>query len=226
MRTLVISSLIMGLLVTPAAADERALSGFDSIVVSGNFRTQVSTADAFSVRVEGPDAQRIRTRVDGDTLRIDPVRRPWFGSPHFDATVTIAMPRLVSIAATRGAEVTANATGECNTFDATAAMGAQMEVSGLNCSAVDATAAMGANLALEGACERLDATAAMGGAVRAAGLHCRVADASAAMGGSIEAFASESYDASAAMGGDIDLKGGPTTGERSAVMGGSVRLSN
>lgn len=209
-----------------ASAQERALTGFDSVVASGSFRTQVSAAEGFSVRVEGPDAHQIRTRVDGDTLKIEPVRRSWFGSPHYDATVTVTLPRLISVAAARGAEVSATASGECDAFDATAAMGSQLEVRDLRCATVDATAAMGADLTLRGECGHLDVTAAMGGAVHAEGLRCRVADASAAMGGSIDAFASETYDASAAMGGDIDLTGSPARGERSGVMGGSVRVSN
>lgn len=209
-----------------AAAQERALTGYDGIVVSGAFRTQVTVADEYSLRVAGPDADRIRTRVDGDTLKVDP--RGWrlFGNPHYDATVTVTLPRLTNIAAARGAEVSAQMAGDCTDFDAVAAMGATLTVSQIQCGRVEADAAMGGNLTLNGVCDRLDVSAAMGGVVRADGLQCRFADASAAMGGTINAFASESYDASAAMGGDVSLSGSPREGERSAVMGGWVRVSN
>lgn len=206
-----------------ASAEPRQVSGFDTIAASGRFRVEIAVGPHYAVSVEGADAARIATRLDGDTLKIEPARRPWFGGePRYDATIRVTLPRLRGIAAARGATVNAIAGGECTSFDAAAAMGANLTVRELYCGSVEAAAAMGANLELAGACRSLDVTAAMGGSVQADALRCAEVDASAAMGGAIEAFAERTYDASAAMGGSIDISGGGQATGRSAVMGGSI----
>lgn len=223
MRALLLGVAFAAAISASAHAETRRLSGFDSVTASGRFRVEVAVNETFSVTVDGADAARIRTRLDEDTLRIEPVRRPWFGEPRYDAVIRVTLPRLQGVSAVRGALVTATAGGACDDFDATAAMGAGLTVAGLNCATVSAEAAMGAELELAGACERADLSAAMGGAIDTAALECRDIDASAAMGGQIAAFASNSYDASAAMGGDITVRGGANVRDHSTAMGGSIR---
>lgn len=210
-----------------AYAEPRNLDGFDQVHAAGRFRVEISVGPNHTVNVEGADAAQIATRVDGDTLKIEPRRRPWFGAERrYDVLVRVTLPRFAGVAAARGAEVNASGGGECTSFDAVAAMGAALTVRELVCAKVDAAAAMGGNLELAGACRTLDVTAAMGGAVDAAGLRCTNVDASAAMGGAIEAFAERTYDASAVMGGDVDISGGGHATDRSAVMGGSISERN
>jgi hypothetical protein len=221
MRELMIAGLALAV-ASPALADTRSLSGFDNVNASGQFSVEVLVGPEYGVTVNGSDAARIRTRVDGDTLRIEPVNRPWFGNPRYEATIRVTLPRLEGVAASRGATLRASAGGECSSFEAAAAMGSDMWVGGLQCGAVEAAAGMGATLTLEGACRDFEAAAAMGAVVRAANLHCETADVSAAMGGEIAAYASVSYDASAAMGGDITVSGGAANSDRSAAMGGSI----
>jgi hypothetical protein len=220
------ASALVALLAAPAAADTRALSGFDAINASGNYRVDVSVGEAYSIVVTGADAARIRTRLDGDTLKIEPMRRSWFGNPRYDATVRVTLPRLEGVAASRGMSMTATAGGECGMFDAAAAMGAELVVTGLQCGTISAAAAMGAELSLNGSCTSLEVSAAMGANVRADGLLCERAEISAAMGADVDAYASAAYDASAAMGADVSVAGGARQGERSAAMGGSVRQTN
>ncbi len=216
--------LALGVLVGGASAEPRAVTGFDNVNASGRFRVEIAIGPAHSVNVEGPDAARIVTRRDGDTLKIEPRRRPWFGGePRFDALVRVTLPRLEGVAAARGANVSAIAGGDCSEFDAVAAMGANLVVRELYCGRVDASAAMGGVIELIGGCRTLDVAAAMGGTVNAEALRCDTVDASAAMGGEIKAFAETSYDASAAMGGDIDVSGGGRAIDRSTALGGSVR---
>ena len=207
----------------PASAELREVSGFDQVAVEGRFRVEVTVGPEYRVYADGPDASRIQTVVEDDTLEIRPARRPWFGgNPQYDATVRVTLPRLESVTAARGASVRATAGGECDRFGAAAAMGSALTVNGLQCDMIEAAAAMGANLTLAGACESLDVAAAMGAVVEAAELRCGSVDASAAMGADIEAFASAAFDASASMGGSINVAGGATSGDRSAVMGGSI----
>lgn len=210
-----------------AYAEPRDLDGFDQVNAAGRFRVEISVGPTHSVDVEGADAAQIATRVDGDTLKIEPRRRPWFGAERrYDAMVRVTLPHFTGVAAARGAEVNASGGGECTSFDAVAAMGAALNVRELACATVDAAAAMGGSLELAGACRTLDVTAAMGGAVEAAALRCTTVDASAAMGGAIQAFAERTYDASAVMGGNVDIRGGGHATDRSAVMGGSISERN
>jgi Putative auto-transporter adhesin, head GIN domain len=210
-----------------ASAEPRNVGDFKDVTASGRFRVEIAIGPAFAVQVEGPDAAKIATRVDGDTLKIEPTRRPWFGGePRYDALIRVTAPRLEGVAAARGAIVNVAGGGECTGFDAVAAMGAELRVRDLFCANVEAAAAMGGTVELAGACRLLDVTAAMGGSVDAEALRCETVDASAAMGGNVEAFALQTYDASAAMGGAISVSGGGRAADRDAVMGGSVTERN
>jgi hypothetical protein len=223
MHRLIAPGLLALALAGPAAAETRVLSGFNEVHASDRIQVEVSIGPEFAVEVTGPDAARVRTRVDGDELRITNARRPWFGgTPAIDAQVRVTLPELSGVAASRGGELTATLAGPCRDFSAVAAMGGVTEVDAIECDVVDATAAMGGVVRLAGACRTLDVSAAMGGEVRADRLECELVDASAAMGGTVRAFASLSFDASAAMGGSVDVAGSARESERSAVMGGSV----
>ena len=206
-----------------AHAETRNVSGFTEVNAADRITVEVSVGEAYSVQVTGSDAARVRTRLDGRTLRITDKDRPWFGaSRELDATVRITAPRIDGVAASRGAEVSAALAGRCGDFSAAAAMGGAANVSGVNCSAVSASASMGGTLQLAGACNDLTVSASMGGDIRAGDLQCRTVDASASMGGALRVHASESYDASAAMGGAIDVAGAARRGDTSAAMGGSI----
>jgi hypothetical protein len=214
-------------LAVPAAAEPRAVSGFSEVHASDRIRVEVAIGPEYAVEVTGADADRVRTRLDGDELRITNARRPWFGgTPAIDAHVRVTLPRLDGVAASRGAELTATLAGPCGDFSAAAAMGGVTEVDAVQCDLVDAAAAMGGVVRLAGACHTLDVSAAMGGEVQADRLECEVVDASAAMGGTVRAFASLSYDASAAMGGSVNVAGEASVSESSSVMGGSVTGRN
>ncbi len=226
MREFMIAGLAFALVsVAPASAETRDAAGFESISASGRFQVEIAVGDDHTVSVQGSDAARIRTRVEDHVLKIEPLRRPWFGNPRYDAVVRVTLPRLEGVSAARGASVAANVDGACEDFSAAAAMGSQLRVSGLACASVNAAAAMGAELRLQGTCDTLEVAAAMGADVNARELRCRTVDAAAAMGGGIAAYASETFDASAAMGGDVDMSGGGRAVGRSEAMGGDVRAS-
>lgn len=204
MRKFVLASAAILALAAPATAEVRAHSGFDGVAASGHFDVEVSIGAEFLVDITGPDAARLRTHVEDDTLKIQTRNRPWFGGePHVNATVHVTLPRLESLVAARGAEVSAV---------------------GLDSDDLDLVAAMGGELTASGACGALSATAAMGGVINAGDLHCVSADVSAAMGGDARVFATESLDASAAMGGSVRVGGAPAHTDISTAMGGDVDL--
>ncbi|MEZ5996739.1 MAG: head GIN domain-containing protein [Hyphomonadaceae bacterium] len=223
MRELMIASIALAAMAAPAAAETRELSGFDEVAISGRYTADVSVGPSYSVQVEGPDAARIRTRIENGALKVEPMNRAWFHERRYNVTVHVTAPRLEGVSAARGASVGASGGGECGNFSANAAMGAELTVRDLHCDLVDASAAMGAELTLAGVCGALDVSAAMGADVDARQLRCETVDASAAMGADVDAFALDRYDASASMGADISVAGGGRQSGRSTTMGGSVR---
>jgi hypothetical protein len=223
MKRLLAPVLLALTLAAPAAAETRNISGFTAVTAADRVTVEIITGQAYSVEVTGPDARRIRTRLDGRTLQIRDANRPWFGeTPRLDAHVRITAPSLRGIAAVRGAEVEAALNGACDGLDVAAAMGGQAEIVAPECDAIDASASMGGEMRLEGACRALSASASMGGVIRAREMRCVTVDASASMGGDVQAYASRSYDASAAMGGAINVAGDATLREISSSLGGSV----
>lgn len=221
------AALALAAFVGPAQAETRSVSGFAAVAAADRLSVEVVVGDAYSVEVSGADADRVRTRVEGRTLRIEDSRRPWFGNlPRLDARVRVTAPALSAVSAARGAELSAQLAGGCADFSASAAMGASANVAGVACDRVEVDAAMGGEVQIAGACRDLDVSASMGGFVRAEALACARVDASASMGGDIRAYASEAYDASASMGGAIVMSGEGRSRGSSALMGGYIRASH
>jgi len=202
MKYLIVTGAVAFALTGAAGADTRNLSGFTGVVARDRIAVQVEQGERHSVRVEGPDAAKVRTRIEGGDLRIQRTNLPWFGeTPRTNAIVYVTMPSVQNIAASRGASVRAT---------------------NIAARDLDVAAAMGGEVELAGTCRALDVSAAMGGSVEAEGLRCENADASASMGGSVSLFAARSLDAAASMGGSITNTGGASQGDNSAVMGGSI----
>jgi hypothetical protein len=228
MKRLIAPALIALALAAPAAAENRALSGFQAVDAEDRITVTITVGDAYAVEVTGSDAGRIRTHIDGRTLYIEDERRPFFGrSPRLDAQVRITAPAIESVSASRGAELAANLSGgSCDDFSAAASMGGSASVTGAQCGAVSTSASMGGEVRIAGACRSHDVSASMGAFVRANEMQCATVDASASMGGDVRAFASQAYDASASMGGSIDIDGGGRATGTSSVMGGSISSGN
>lgn len=202
MRTILITSAALIALATGAIAETRNLSDFTGVSAADRIRVEVTIGEHYRVDVSGSDASRVATRIDDGTLIIRRANRPiWGGTPPIDATVHVTMPRVGSLASSRGADLTA---------------------SGVNTREMRLAASMGGTLQVSGVCTNLDAAASMGGAIRAEGLECRDADVSVSMGGDARVFASNRYDVSAAMGGSANVAGGGQGGDIATTMGGSV----
>lgn len=205
MKYAVASVLAALVLAAPAGAEMRNLSGFNAVQAQDNIVVEVRIGPQFAVEVVGPEANRIITRIERNQLKVSERNRPWFGRDRrVNALVRVTMPRVASLAAAKGATLTA--------ID-------------INADDMSLAAAMGGELRVNGSCESLDVAAAMGGIVRAQDFHCVTADISAAMGGEARVFATRTFDATAAMGGSVNIAGG-AHGDTTAVMGGSVRIAD
>jgi hypothetical protein len=185
-----------------AQGEPRNVGAFDSIRVQDAIRVDISRGDQFSIDVSGPEAGRVRTEVNGHTLQISEINRPWFGHDRtVAATIHVTMPHVSAIAASKGATVIA------------------ADMLGQD---VALAAAMGGEMRLSGACETATVSASMGGVVRADDFHCAHASVAASMGGEVKVFASADYTASASMGGEVHVAGGGTRGRVATSFGGEV----
>jgi hypothetical protein len=186
----------------PARGEQRNFQPFDSIHVQDAIRVDVTSGDQLLVDVSGPEADRVRTELDGATLNISEIGRPWFGHDRqLNATVRITMPRVVSLESAKGATLMA------------------VDVHGGD---VIIGASMGGELRISGNCQSATVNVSMGGVVRANDFQCARATISASMGGDARVFASSTYDASASMGGEVRVAGGGTHGRISTSMGGEI----
>lgn len=203
MKKLLIVGVAAFALVGAANAETRNLTGFTSVNAADRIAVEITMGERHSVRVEGPDASKVQTRVEnGDELRIRRTTRPWFGgTPRTNATVYITVPAIEGIAASRGASI---------------------EARDITATRMSIAAAMGGVVEITGTCTMLDAAAAMGAEVNATAFQCQTADVAASMGGTAQVFAARHMDAAASMGGAISNAGGATAGDDSTAMGGSV----
>jgi hypothetical protein len=203
MRTTLITCAALVALVGSSHAETRNLNDFTGVSAADRIRVEVTAGQGYRVDVSGSDADKVSTRVNEDgTLVIRRTNRPfWGGTPAIDATVRITMPRVDSLASSRGAELSAT---------------------NVNAQTISLAAAMGGELRVSGACGSLDAAASMGGSIRAQELECRDADIAASMGGDARVFASNRFDAAASMGGSVNVSGGGAGGDIATSMGGSV----
>jgi len=100
MRTFALAAIGALALTGAAAAETRALSGFNGVAAADPIRVEIATGSAYAVEVTGGDAARVATQVEGDTLRIFQRNRPWFGGGRrLDASVRITMPEIDAISA-------------------------------------------------------------------------------------------------------------------------------
>lgn len=202
MKYLIGPALAVLLMASPTYAAPRSLSGFTAIEAQGNFETNITRGDRFSVDVTGSEADRVQTVVRDGALHIQARNRPLFGrEPELDAVVTITLPRLDRVSVSRGQ---------------------QARIDDVRAGDLHVTASMGGQLSINGVCERLDISASMGGSADARGLACAQVDADASMGGSMSVQSMEAISASASMGGSISISGEPQRRSTSASMGGSV----
>lgn len=202
MKFLTSSAALLVLLAAPALAETRPLSGFSKISANAGTRVEVAVGGGFRVDVEGRDADRIVTRVAGDTLVIEPVRSFGF---HFggrrDAIVRVSLPSLSGLDASSGAHIGA---------------------SGLAGGALAMDASSGADIEIAGACASFTADASSGASIDAQAMRCETGSVDVSSGASARVFATGRLNVDASSGGDVEAYGNPGIGDISLSSGGSL----
>src|SRR5262245_20172782 len=127
--------------VGPAFAESRDLSGFTRVEASAATDVTVTVGPNFSVDVSGPGANRVTTRVVGDTLVVG--RESGFSWRPQHAEVRVTMPRVEGLSASSAADLVATGV-DGGDVDLDASSAADLRVSG-SCGAFNAEASSGAD---------------------------------------------------------------------------------
>lgn len=204
MRLILATSVLALAAIGPAQAETRDLTGFTAVEASAGTDVEVTVGRGFSVEVTGRDADRIVTRVDGDTLRVHPVRG-WSWRGRRDAHVRVTMPRVTGLASSSGADLTAT---------------------GVNGGAVSLSSSSGADLRVSGTCESFSADASSGADIHATELRCVNGSVDVSSGADARVFASGRLNVDASSGGGVVAHGGAGIGNLSTSSGGSLRRAN
>lgn len=186
-----------------AHADVRNLSGFTQVSANAGTDVEVTVGGAFRVEVTGRDADRIITRISGDTLIVEPVRGfSWRGR---QANIRVTMPRVEGLSSSSGADL--NATG-------------------LNGGPVSLDSSSGADLRVSGTCTTFTAEASSGADVHAQNLRCESGSVGVSSGAGARVYATGRLDVDASSGGSVVAYGNPGIGNIDLSSGGSLRRAD
>ena len=191
-------------LIAVAAAAPRNVAGFSAVSARSGTDVEVTVGPAFSVDVSGRDADRIVTRVSGDTLIVE-TRRGWSWRGRSQARVRVTMPHVDGLSASSGADLT---------------------VTGVNAAEIRLDASSGADLRVSGSCGRFRADASSGSDIHAQNLRCENGSADVSSGADIRIYASNRLDVDASSGGGVVAYGDPGIGDIDLSSGGSLRRAD
>jgi len=187
-----------------AAAEPRDHSGFTRVSASAGTDVTVTVGPSFSVDVSGPGADRVVTRVSGQTLVVERRRGiSWGSSPR--AQVRVTMPRVEGLSASSGADLV---------------------VTGVNGGDIELDASSGADLRVSGRCASFRADASSGADIHAQNLRCENGSVDVSSGADARVFASGRLDVDASSGGGVVAHGNPGIGNIDLSSGGSLRRAD
>lgn len=171
----------------PLVEEDRALVGFDRIIIDDNAQVDITVGQDYSVRVRGPEGylQRINTRVLGDALVID--QEEMNLSPE-EVVIMITMPALHGI--------DYNAAGDVKAYDIESDF-FELSINGMG------------SMYLEGVCDVLKVTVDGVGDLEASKFRCQDVDLRFDGVGSAEVYASNKINADVSGIGSVDVYGNP-----------------
>lgn len=204
MRLILATSVLTLAAMGTAQAAPRDVSGFTAVEARAGTDVEVAVGGRFSVDVSGRDADRIVTRVAGNTLIVEPVRGWSWRGPR-QARIRVTMPRVEGLSASSGADLVAT---------------------GLNGGAISLESSCGADLRVSGACDSFSAEASSGADLHASELRCENGSVEVSSGADARVFASGRLNVEASSGGGVVAYGDPGIGNIDLSSGGSFRRAN
>lgn len=203
MRLILAASALVLATAGAAQAETRNLTGFTKVEANAGTDVQVTVGGAFRVEVTGRDADRIITRIDGDTLVVEPVRGfSWRGR---EANIRVSMPRTDGLAASSGSDLIAT---------------------GVNAGNIALDSSSGADLRVSGTCGTFTADASSGADLDAHDLRCENGSVDVSSGADARVYASARLNVDASSGAGVVAYGNPGIGNVDLSSGGSLRRAN
>lgn len=197
------SALVLATAGVAHADDVRNLTGFTQVSASAGTDVEVTVGGAFRVEVTGRDADRIITRVSGDTLIVEPVRGfSWRGR---QANVRVSMPRAEGFSASSGSDLVAT---------------------GVNGGDISLDSSSGADLRVSGTCATFTADASSGADIDARNLRCENGSVDVSSGADARVYATGRLNVDASSGGGVVAYGNPGIGNIDLSSGGSLRRAD
>jgi hypothetical protein len=201
--------------VSPARGQQtetRPLTGFDAVEVGGGIDLSVRQGASFSVEVKSDgELADIITEVRGTTLTI---RRKssftffdWGGDHGF---VSVTLPKLVSLQASGGSDVTTEGTFTSDTFEVVASGGSDVEID-ISTGALEAETSGGSDMTLMGSARSARMSASGGSDLNASRLTADEADVQSSGGSDLTIAVREKIVGDASGGSDITYTGEPGT---------------
>lgn len=187
-----------------AMAAPRDHSGFTRVDASAGTDVEVTVGQSFSVDVSGPGAERVVTRVSGQTLIIERQRGWSLGAPR-QALVRVTMPRVEGLSASSGADLVAT---------------------GVNGGDITLDSSSGADLRVSGRCASVVADVSSGADIHAQELRCENGSVDASSGADARVFVSGRLNVDASSGGGVVAYGNPNIGNVDLSSGGSLRRAD
>ncbi len=203
MRLILAAAVLVLATASVASAETRNLSGFTKVSANAGTDVQVTIGPTYSVEVTGRDANRIVTRIQGETLIVEPTRGwSWRGR---QANVRVTMPRVTGLSASSGADLVAT---------------------GVSGGAIELASSSGADLQVSGTCGSFTADASSGADIDARNLRCEGGSVDVSSGADARVYASAQLDVDASSGGGVVAYGNPGIGNINLSSGGSLRRAD
>ncbi len=225
-RIILAASVAAFVLAAPAMAEARQydVSPFDGLEVSAGIDVSFETGGTQSVLVENKngDFDDIIVEVRGGKLVLKRPRKiGWGKRPRYN--VTVSAPRLSSVEASSGADVTGSGLRGDQVRIETSS-GSDADISDIDAVNISLHSSSGSDLDASGTCDSVSAHSSSGSDLDAGDLVCRLGEADASSGSGLTIYASESVDAEASSGASVNVRGGPTDADIDKSSGGSVRI--
>lgn len=181
-------------------------TGFTSVHASAGVDVEIKVGGDYAIRAEGDASalERLRVKLDGDTLEVGRESSGFFGGGFKGKlTVYVTTPALEGVSSSSGADLSAT---------------------GIDAGDFEVSVSSGADAELSGTCGSLKADGSSGADLDAEDLKCTDAVADASSGADLTIYVSQSLTADASSGGDITVYGGPKNTDIDKSSGGDVSI--
>ncbi len=210
-----------------SATQQRSVSNFSGVEVSGPYNVFISQGDSYNVRIEGDEnlLEYIEIKQNGDVLEISS-RDGYNLNPRAPIKVYVTMPRIEQLDVAGSGSIVAQTKITNNTqLDINVGGSGDITLAEVDAPEIHSEIGGSGSIRLKGKTEKFSAEIAGSGEVHAFDLMSETTNVQIAGSGDAEVFASKKVEVSIAGSGDVQYKGNPSV-KQSKAGSGDVRKVN